>query len=158
MNSEELIEKRDYMKYLIDTEQDDYMVRNLYNLYDLSIKVGQLDIPKEITPCKRVLQIKRMLPVEILRLSHPELIVWEGVYMVVDGIAIPKDIMKSIGYYKKGYIDYENNYVGLPSGYNYGTLKDVGLGYGFALKNQDLTMYLDNSSGWEFFNLVTEMN
>lgn len=154
MDLQELKEKRDYMKYLIDTEQADYMVKNLYSLYDMSIEVGQLDVPTEITPCKRVLQIKRMLPVDVLRLSHPELIVWEGVYMIVEGIAIPKNIMKDIGYYRKGYLNYNNRkHIELPSGYNYGTLKDVGLGYGFALKDQDLTMYLDNSSGWNFFNL-----
>lgn len=149
MTEQQLIEKKDLMQQYIDFGCDDYMVRNLYMLYDQCIKVNQLMVPSDKpVACKKVVQIKRVLPVEVLKLSHPELIVWEGVYMVVEGIMIPKSILKEIGFYGRRKLDSSS----LPPDYMYGTLKDTGR-YGFAFKNQDITNYINNSSGWQLFNI-----
>lgn len=149
MTYEELVVKRDEMEYLISIGADDYMVRNLFQLYTECIEVNQLMVPEDkCVECKKVVQIKRVLPVDALKLSHPELIVWEGVYMVVEGLMIPKSILKSIGYYKRSGLNLDN----MPEDYVYGTLKDVGK-YGFCFKRQEITNYITNSSGWQLFNI-----
>lgn len=149
MTYEELIMKRDEMDYIVSIGADDYMVRNLLQLYNQCIEIDQLKVPEDkYVPCKKVVQIKRVLPIDVLRLSHPELIVWEGVYMTVEGLMIPKDILKEIGYYKKSKLDLSS----MPEGYAYGTLKDVGR-YGFCFKKQEITNYITNSSGWQLFDI-----
>lgn len=149
MTYEELVMKRDEMEYMVSIGVDDYMVRNLLQLYNQCIEVDQLKVPVDsCVPCKKVVQIKRVLPVDALKLSHPELIVWEGVYMTVEGLMIPKNILKSIGYSRKSRLNLEN----MPEGYVYGTLKDVGK-YGFCFKKQEITNYITNSSGWQLFNI-----
>lgn len=150
MNAQELCLKRDEMEYIIKAGEDDYMIRNLHSLYNYCIEVDQLaEPPVDVcVPCKKVVQIKRVLPVDALKLSHPELIVWEGVYMIVEGLMIPKSIMKETGIYKNRWL----NVSMLPDGYEYGTLKDVGK-YGFVFKKQEITNYITNSSGWQLFNI-----
>lgn len=153
MTREEMISKRDEYEYLLRTGEDteySWMIKNLYSLFDMSIEVHQNEIPTEIQECSRVVQIKRVLPTEIIKLSHPELMIFEGVYIIAKGIAIPKDILKKAEYYKRGYLKKEL----LPDGFNYGTLKETGLGYGFAFSNEDeISKYITESHGWEFFNL-----
>ena len=151
MTYEDLVIKRDEMRNLIQLGCDDYMVRNLMQLYNECLEVDQLLKPiddETCIPCRKVVQVKRVLPVDALRINHPELIVWEGVYMIVDGLMIPKKILKDIGYYRKRKLQLDN----MPNGYVYGTLKDVGK-YGFVLKESEITNHITNSSGWQLFNI-----
>lgn len=156
MTKEEMLSKKYYYESLLKEDSDSeysWIVKNLYSLFDMSIRVNQEEIPTEIQECSRVVQIKRVLPTEIIRLSHPELMIFEGIYLIVKGIAIPKDILKKAGYYKRGYLNREL----LPDGFSYGTLKETGLGYGFAFSNEDeISKYITESHGWEFFNLNTK--
>lgn len=152
----DLIKRRDEMKTLLDAQQESeevdkkdlYLINTLYKLLSMSVECDQLFEPTKITECKRVIKIRRSLPLEILRETHPELIVFEGVFMTHDCVIIPHDIMRKIGFYSR---KMKNTDI-LPEGYCYSTLKDVG-NFGIALKESEVTRQMNFSDGWEFFNL-----
>ena len=127
----------------------DYIYKVLHGIVDNALSVDQLGVPKQVTEVKRLIKIKKILPLDTLRISHPELILFEGVFLIAEGIALPTDVMKKIGFYNKPQILDTSE---LPSGYVYGTIRDVGE-YGFALKESDLTQFVTYSKAWEFVNL-----
>lgn len=144
----DLIAKRDYYKSLLEEgDPDDYYVKSLYQLYSWSVDVNQIEIPKEITPCKRVLKIQKILPLNEVRVEHPELLQFGGIFVIAEGIAIPHEEMKKRGFYKR-WMDTH----GLPQEYEYSTIKDLG-DYGFALKKSQLVDFMTKATCWEFFDL-----
>ena len=138
-----------YAKVIQETPDCDYLYKVVYGIVDTALSVGQLDRPDGMVEVKRLIKVKKILPLEILRINHPELILFEGVFLVASGLAIPQETMTKIGFYKKPQV---LNTDILPPGYVYGTLRDVGE-YGFALKESDITNYVTYSRAWEFVNL-----
>lgn len=153
----ELIEKINYYKSIIDNDDGEdkkytYLVNVLYKLMSMSLDVDQIYEPTKITECKRVIKIKRGVPVDELRKSHPEILVFEGVYLLVDCVIIPHDVLRSVGFYRRNLKNMDK----LPEGYCYSTLKDVGP-FGMALKESSVTRYMNYSLGWEYFDLNINM-
>lgn len=151
------------LKFMIDNNintdtkecKENYLTKVLYNILSMAIDVDQEYMPNEIEECRKVIKVKRLnSSVDIMRKSHPEILVFEGIYLIATGIFIPKNVMESIGYdtmnKKWGKLDISN----LPNGYVYSTLKDIGNGCGFALKKSDISDNINNrSSSWEYFGV-----
>lgn len=140
-----------------DTKQckENYLTTVLYNILSMAVEVDQTYIPEEITECKKVIKIRRLnIPVELMRRNHPEILIFEGVYLIATGIFIPKSVMESIGYdtmnKKWGKLDIS----GLPEGYSYSTMREIENGCGFALKKSDISENINNrASAWEYFSV-----
>lgn len=143
--------KRDNYNYLIETGENDYLIRAMRDIINLALDNDQLRVPEsdEYFECNRVINVKRVLPIEELKKGHPELFVFEGVYLVVKGIAISKTIIDSAKDFR-GVIDESK----LPEGYVYGSLKDVHGSYYFApARDEQLMQFLYGSRGYEVFVL-----
>jgi len=151
------------LKFMIDNDIDsdpkkckeNYLTRVLFNLVSMARDVNQTEEFSEITKCRRVIKVRRLnVPIEIMRKTHPEIMVFEGVCLIADGLFIPKKVMTEIGYdtfsKKWGRLDVSS----LPDGYAYSTIRDIGNGCGFVLKKSDISEGLYNrASAWEYFNL-----
>jgi hypothetical protein len=156
--TQNLTKKRDRVQEEIQENPDcDYITKIIYNLFEMALEVDQVNNPSEITKCKRVVKLKRSVPLETIRLAHPELVIFEGVYLIVDGIALPESVMSRIGFYKTGrgrVIDTSD----LPKGYKYGLLRDNG-SYGFAFSNSDIVSgYINYSAAWELMDMNDYQN
>jgi hypothetical protein len=149
------LEKRHQILEKPAKEKDcDYITKVMYDILGMAISVNQVEVPGEIKECKRLIHIRRPMPLEIVRISHPELIVFEGIYLVANGIAIPERDMRSIGYFKRGRGRVIDTSV-LPSGFNYGLLRDNG-DYGFTFSNDEVvSKYVGFSTGWELVDMLT---
>lgn len=158
-----LKEQYNALKYMvengIDTDskkcKENYLTTVLYSILSMAVKVDQTYIPDKIEEVKKVIKVRRFnIPVEVIRKTHPDLVVFEGVYLIVDGLFLPKEVMKDIGYYtmneKNGVLDTSS----LPKGYSYSTIKEVEGGYGFVLKKDDVSDCIGNrASAYEYFSV-----
>jgi len=153
----EWIKTREDIKKVIDVMPDcDYMYKALYEILGMCLQVDQLEIPKEIKPVKKVIKIKKVLPMSELRLTHPEAIVFGGAYVIAEGIAIPEHILRKCNYYSDGHKKFIR-ISELPDGYDYGTLNDTGYGYGMALKKGGtINSYVNYPRAWEMLNIATD--
>lgn len=143
--------RRDSYNYLIEAGENDYLIRAMRDIIDLALSNDQLRIPEagEYFECNRVVNVKRVLPIEELRKGHPELFVFEGIYLVVKGIAISKTVVDSATD-SRGVLDESK----LPAGYVYGSIKDVHGSYYFApARDEQLMQFLYGSRGYDVFVL-----
>ena len=141
-----ITKKEDKLLYLTDT---------ISSIVDMAMEVGQCDsAPLDLTPCTRVVRIRRALPMEILRISHPESVLYGGVFLKVKGLIVPHHILRDIGYYTKK-VDIQVNKLPdwVREQYMLGTIKDCGP-YGFCFSKDDpISNHITYASAWEFLEL-----
>lgn len=132
-----------------------FLTKTITSIVDMALEVGQCDTaPLDLTPCTRVVRIHKSLPIDILKISHPESILYGGVFMKVKGLIIPHHILRDIRYYtKKVDIDVSKLPSWVTEQYMLGTMKDVGE-YGFCFAKDDpITSHVTYASAWEYLEL-----
>lgn len=158
-----LKDQLDAVKFMIDNNIDtdtkkckeNYLTTILYNILSMAVEVDQSYTPASVEECRKVVRLKRMnCPVEAMRKMHPEVLIFEGIYLIATGLFIPKEVMTEIGYdtmnKRWGRLDTSS----LPEGYAYSTLRDIGNGCGFALKKDEIADNINNrASSWEYFSV-----
>lgn len=132
--------------------KEDFICRSVLSLYNMCIDSDQYLEPNKDNPyieCKKAISVKKVLPIEDLRRTHPEIILFEGLYLVVNGIAMTYDFYaEQIS--KNKYLDK----CVLSDKYSYGTMVNVGGSYLFALsKEESISKYIYNSKGYEVVRL-----
>lgn len=138
--------------------KEDFMIKAMISIANMCLDADQPKIPTEENPCfecERVVNIKKVLPVEELRRDHPEVMIFEGVYLKVKGIAMTYDYLNGRGRNVGRHLSYDDGPNStLPDGYNYGTLKDCHGRYVFALsKDEPLSKFIYSSNGYDVFDL-----
>lgn len=157
-NQEMLHKRKDSEEKQGLSKKDDrllYLTNTISSIVDMAMECGQCESdPLELTPCERVVRIRRPLPMEVLRINHPEAILYGGVFIKVKGLLIPSYLMKEIGYYTKK-LDIKTYKLPewVTNEYMLGTLKSV-KGYGFCFSKSDIiTNYITYASAWEYLEL-----
>lgn len=138
--------------------KEDFMIKAMINIANMCLDSEQPKVPDELDPCfecERVVNIKKVLPIEEIRRDHPEVTIFEGVYVKVKGIAMTHDYAYSRGKQNGRRVSFDAGPdSSLPAGYNYGTLKDCHGRYLFALsKDEPLSKFIYSSNGYDIFDL-----
>lgn len=137
-----------------DFKENRYISGSLYRIISMAVEVDQNRTFDEVTECNKVIKLKRTNSLSTIKFFHPETVVFEGIYVISPGLFLPRDVMDCIGYnsYSKKYGKLDIS--GLPTGYSYSTIRSIGDGCGFVLKNSEITESINNRhSSWEYFNL-----
>lgn len=162
MTKKNLEEQYAGLKFMIENNietdvkerKENYLTKILFKILSMAVEVDQTSMPDEITECRKVIKIRKFnVPIEQMRINHPEILIFEGVYLIAEGVFLPRKVMESIGYDTIGKKWGKLDISGLPEGYVYSTVKEIGNGCGFALKKSDISEIINNrASAWEYFS------
>ena len=155
----EYMDKMEVLEGIIEeSDNPDYLVTTLHNLYKTLIGNGQFAGEKLDQPLitKRLVRCYRYIPNYVLDINNIERIVIGGLYLNIEVCMIPTELLsRNFKRNRKGYIFHPEE-DGLPSTsvVNYGTLKYISDSVAVALvKGSGIDNWLELASQYDYITL-----